>query len=57
MEKEEVMNTKSRLFGTVLCLFTLAGLAVAQETRASLTGFVTDATGGGAGGDHAANQR
>lgn len=39
------MNTMSRLFGTVLCLFTLAGLAVAQETRASLTGFVTDATG------------
>src|SRR5437868_608179 len=39
------MTSKSRVVGIVLSLFALAGLAAAQETRASLSGTVTDTTG------------
>ncbi len=39
------MKTKSQLLGLVLGLSALAGLALAQETRANLSGTVTDASG------------
>jgi hypothetical protein len=39
------MKTKLRFFGIVLCLCTAATVARAQETRASLSGIVTDQSG------------